>query len=260
MPQNKRTEKRMESVEEFYDLLAPSYDAMTSFETRFDHERPLFKALIDKFHIRSALDAGCGSGFHSILLSQLGVEVLGVDISSEMLRLAEENAKVATVAIRTLQGSFENLSDLIKERFDSVFVLGNSLPHFLDPSLLSKALQNFAAILDPHGLLVAQTLNYERIAATRDHILNERKTGNRKFVRSYEYDEAGIIFNIGIHEKQDMNSEDRVQTIRLRPVLRVEIVRLLEQVGFSEINLFGGISLVPFDPVNSKDLVILARK
>lgn len=250
----------MQSVEEFYDLLAPSYDAMTSFETRFDHERPLLKALIDRFHIRSALDAGCGSGFHSILLSQLGVSVLGLDISSEMLRLAEEHARQARVSIRTLQGSFENLTDLMRERFASVFVMGNSLAHFLDPSLLSKAFQNFAAVLEPQGLLVVQTLNYERISAARDHILSERSEGNKRFVRSYEYDDAGIIFNVEIHEQQDMKSENRVQTIRLRPVLRAEIVKLLEHVGFREISIFGGISLAPFDAVNSKDLVILARK
>lgn len=42
--------------------------------------------------------------------------------------------------------------------------------------------------------------------------------------------------------------------------MREEIIRLLDQVGFADIEVFGGISMVEYDPVHSKDLVVLARK
>jgi len=248
------------SVEEFYDLLAPNYDAMTSFEQRFVQERPFFQALVDRFHIRSALDAGCGSGFHSLLLSQLGVDVLGVDVSVEMLRLVEGHARERNAHIRTLQGSFENLGDLIKERFGSVFVMGNSLVHLLSAATLEKALRNFAMVLDPQGVLVIQILNYERIVARREHIQNQKRAGTKIFVRSYDYDDAGILFNIVTREQEKTISEEKTQTVRLRPIFRAELVTLLERVGFTDIGTFGGISLVPFNAVNSKDLVVLARK
>jgi SAM-dependent methyltransferase len=248
------------SIEEFYDLLAPDYDAMTSFEQRFNQERPLFQALVDRFHIRSALDAGCGSGFHSLLLSQLGVDVLGVDVSANMLRLAEGHAKERNAHIRTLQGSFENLGDLIKERFESVFVMGNSLVHLLSAAALEKALLNFAMVLESHGVLIVQILNYERIVARREHVQNEKQAGNKTFVRSYDYDDAGILFNIVTREQENVLPKERIQTVRLRPVLRAELEMLLERVGFTDIDVFGGMSLVPFDALNSKDLVVLARK
>jgi len=260
MPENERIQAHARSIEEFYDRLAPNYDAMTSFEKRLDQERPYFQALIDRFHFRSALDAGCGSGFHSLLLAQLGVDVMGVDVSSEMLRLAEEHARAHNVRLRTLQGSFANFGDLIKERFASVFVMGNSLVHLLSPAELEKALRNFATVLDPQGLLFIQILNYERIVARRDYIQSEKQAGNMTFVRSYEYDDAGILFNILTREQKNVTAEEKNQTIRLRPVLRAELVTLLEQVGFNDINLFGAISLVPFDATNSKDLVVLATK
>ncbi|MEK6756297.1 MAG: hypothetical protein AABZ02_09115, partial [Bacteroidota bacterium] len=56
----------MQDVAEFYDALAPDYDTMTGFEKRFVQERPFFRVLIERFGIKSALDAGCGSGFHSM--------------------------------------------------------------------------------------------------------------------------------------------------------------------------------------------------
>ncbi|MCX6143857.1 MAG: methyltransferase domain-containing protein [Ignavibacteriales bacterium] len=260
MPDNNGKQAHLRSIEEFYDLLAPNYDTMTSFEQRFIQERPFFQALIDRFHFRSALDAGCGSGFHSLLLSQLGVDVLGVDVSAEMLRLAEGHARELSASIRTLQGSFENLGDLIKERFESVFAMGNSLAHLLSAATVEKALRNFATVLDPHGVLVVQILNYERVVTRREHIQNEKQVGTKTFVRSYDYDAAGILFNIVTREQKNAISEEKIQTVRLRPVFRAELVTLLERVGFTGIDIFGGISLVPFDALNSKDLIVLAKK
>jgi glycine/sarcosine N-methyltransferase len=260
VPDDNGKQAHPRSIEEFYDLLAPNYDTMTSFEQRFIKERPFFQTLVDRFRFRSALDAGCGSGFHSLLLSQLGVDVLGIDVSAEMLGLAEGHAREYNASIRTLQGSFESLGDLIKERFGSVFAMGNSLAHLLSAATLEKVLHNFATVLDPHGVLVIQILNYERIVARREHIQNEKQAGTKTFVRSYDFDDAGILFNIVMREKKNSIYEERIQTVRLRPVFRDELVTLLEQVGFADIDVFGGISLVPFDALNSKDLVVLAKK
>jgi 2-polyprenyl-3-methyl-5-hydroxy-6-metoxy-1,4-benzoquinol methylase len=248
------------SIMEFYDRLAPNYDAMTNFEQRFAQERPFFQTLIDRFHFRSALDAGCGSGFHSIVLSQLGVEVLGVDVSSEMLRLAEEHARLRNVRLRTLQGSFENLDTLIKERFAAVFVMGNSLAHLLSAADLKKVMQNFSGVLEPHGMLIIQTLNYDRILARREQIQNEKQVGTKTFVRSYDFDETGIDFHIVTREQKDDNAEEKTQTVRLRPVLHAELVALLNSAGFIDINAYGGISLAPFEPLSSKDLVVIASR
>jgi 2-polyprenyl-3-methyl-5-hydroxy-6-metoxy-1,4-benzoquinol methylase len=260
MADKERIQTDARSVEEFYDLLAPNYDAMTSFEKRFDQERPYFQALIDRFHFRTALDAGCGSGFHSVLLSQLGVDVVGMDVSSEMLHLAEEHARAHNVRLRTLQGSFENLGDLIQERFTSVFVMGNSLTHLLSMAALKKVLQNFATMLEPQGVLIIQVLNYEKVFASRESFKSEKKAANKTFVRSYEYDDDGIRFNILTREEGNVTAGEKIQTIRLRPVFRVELETLLDQVGFTDIDVFGGISLDPFDGANSKDLVVLAAK
>jgi SAM-dependent methyltransferase len=185
---------------------------------------------------------------------------MGVDVSSEMLRLAEEHARAYNVQLRTLQGSFETLGDLMKERFASVFVMGNSLAHLLSSVELEKALGNFAAVLEPHGMLFVQILNYDRIVAKRDHVQSEKRAGDKTFVRSYDYDDAGIRFNILTREQKNITGEEKIQTIRLRPVLGVELVTLLEKVGFSDISQYGGISLAPFDAAKSRDLVVLATK
>ena len=48
---------RIRTAEEFYDNIAPQYDAMSGFERRFEKERPVFRALVERYRIKRALDA-----------------------------------------------------------------------------------------------------------------------------------------------------------------------------------------------------------
>jgi SAM-dependent methyltransferase len=130
------------------------------------------------------------------IVSQLGMDVMGVDLSSAMLHLALVNARLHGVRLRTLRGSFEDLGDLIMERFSAVFVMGSSLSHLLSKVELENALRNFASVLEPYGLLAIQILNYERIMARRKAILNEWQVGNSNLIRSYDHDQGGLSFNI----------------------------------------------------------------
>src|SRR5262245_42125638 len=71
------------------------------------------------------LDAGCGTGVHSIRVARLGFKVHAIDISGVVLHNAEQNAQKAGVADRI---KFEQ-GDLTKLRFadasfDNIFSWG----------------------------------------------------------------------------------------------------------------------------------------
>jgi ubiquinone/menaquinone biosynthesis C-methylase UbiE len=85
--------KNNQSPEQFYDSLADEYDEMTGMEARFAKERPVFQSLVRKYNLTTTLDAGSGTGFHSILLAQLGLQITATDISEHMLRATQKNAK-----------------------------------------------------------------------------------------------------------------------------------------------------------------------
>ncbi len=75
--------------------------------------------LIDRYKPKVVVDMGVGSGVIAITLKleRPWLELIGIDISSEALSLAEENAKLHGVNIRLVQG--DRLLPL-KERFDMV--------------------------------------------------------------------------------------------------------------------------------------------
>jgi len=177
-----------------------------------------------------------------------------------MIRLTKSNARKYGVRIPTVQGSFQQLDNLINSRFDAIVVMGNSLTHLLTKTSLKRSLQSFSNLLESGGVLIAQCLNYERILATHDRLQNAKEVGEKKIVRYYDFDGEGILFRIKTIDRKGEKERERTETLRLRPVMKEELSGVLQQVGFHDIQVFGGISLEPFDARSSKDLVIAARK
>jgi glycine/sarcosine N-methyltransferase len=250
----------MDSVESFYDRLAPDYDAMTTFEKRFIQEEPFFRLLVQRYRIASALDAGSGTGFHSILLARLGVSVTAVDISSRMIAELSRHTAQLGVNIRTVQSRFAELPSRVSGPFDAIFCMGNSLAHLLSTKETGEALRAFARLLPPDGILFTQVLNYDRILLTRPQVQSVKETPQGVFTRSYEYLGDTIRFSITKRPIDGGPGEEHVQSVELRPVISREYLNLLKEAGFDEVRAFGSVAMERFDPVESRDLVVLARR
>lgn len=247
-------------ISRFYDTLAPEYDGMTDFDNRFARENPFFRILVERYGISTALDAGCGTGFHSLVLDRLGVDVTASDISFEMLRRSASHARSMGARIHTVQSSFQDLPSHLNEKFDAVFCLGNSLVHLIEPSDLEITLKNFSSLLRPGGILFLQVLNYERILNERKTIQHMREVDGTIITREYEYHDGTIGFTIRGVPPAGGGKTERMNTIEIRPVLRTAILPMLTAAGFGGIKTFGSISMVDFVPADSRDLVILATR
>lgn len=244
------------AVAGFYDRLSPDYDAMTGFEQRFERERPFFKELVERQHIRSAIDAGTGTGFHALLLAQLGVEVTAVDLSPNMIASLARHAKDMGITIRTLVAGFSDLPRLIDTPVDAVVTLGNTLAHIMTGEELQEAIVSFAAVLKPEGILFAQLLNYRRILASHETLLNVKEVNGKRYSRSYEYPAGRIRFTI---TREDLTGQSATvaESVDLNPILDDELVTALRGAGFGKVQLFGGVTMEPYIPGTSRDLVIL---
>jgi SAM-dependent methyltransferase len=247
------------SVAEFYDALAPDYDTMTGFQKRFVHEKPFFRLLLEKYEIRTAVDAGCGTGFHSLLLAQLGAEVTAVDVSSAMIKEVKKHAKALNLTVNAVQAGFADLRKVLKSKFDAVFAMGNSMAHLLSDQELRSSFGNFASILKPRGILFLQNLNYDRILDGKERIQSVKEAGDKTFVRFYDYSGNLLTFNILTIERRGETVRQKMQSVRLNPVRSKEMIALVSGSGFTDIQLFGSIALEEYHPQSSKDLVILAR-
>ncbi len=245
----------MKSITEFYDSLAQNYDLMTNPGARFSKEQENFKEIIKKYSIRSALDAGCGTGFHSLLLASLGVKVTAVDISNEMLLQLQKNAKETNLSITTIQSGFEQLETVLPEKFDAVCCLGNTLAH-IPTKELPKTLNTLNHMLKEKGVILFQFLNYDLILQTRERIVNITEKENKTFIRFYDFLETTIGFNILTIERTQTGITHTLQTTEVYPVFYHEIVEILHSMGLMDVQRYGSLSLTPFHEETSRDVIL----
>lgn len=247
------------SVSQFYDRLADGYDRMTGFEERFARERPCFESIVERFSIRTAVDAGAGTGFHSLLLAGLGVRVTAVDSSHRMLSLLSAHASTMQLQVDTVACDLVALHEHIPGPVDGVFALGNTLAHCLSQETLQEVLRSFRRILRPGGIVVAQILNYRRILSSRETIIARKEVDGYRYTRSYEYVEKLVRFTI---TREDLAGRvaPEVTSIDLFPFLETDLGRALSYAGFEDVQMFGGISMEAYHPSRSKDLVFMARR
>jgi ubiquinone/menaquinone biosynthesis C-methylase UbiE len=254
------------TIEDFYAQLASAYDTFTEWEKRWTREQHFFQSLINLYNITSAIDAGCGTGFHSLLLSHLGVNVVAADLSKEMLHITERNAKKYCTPLTIVQSSFQELSQNIPQPVDAVFCLGNSFPHCLSKKEQQRAIQNFFSVLKPNGVLILQLLNYERILQQHARIQNVKQIGEKTFVRFYDFLNSTIRFNILTLEERNKEMYHTLSSVELYPMRKKEIIQMLADASFAakkcfcDIQCFGSVALEEYQEMTSKDLVVLAKK
>lgn len=247
-------------ISAFYDALAEEYHAMTLPEQRLARELPLFRTIVERYGVRTAVDAGSGTGFHTLLLARLGVDVTAVDISPAMMRRLAENAMSLGLAVHTAQGSLRDLPSLFPGTADALFCMGNTLPHLLSEEELAETLRGFARVIRSDGLLLLQLLNYDRIMRRRERIQHVREEGNLTFIRFYDYEDPLIRFNLVRLERTPGGIRHRLAAVPLMPIRSTGLREALGRAGYGNVELFGDIALGGFEPDTSVDLVVLARR
>jgi len=265
---------KVKSISEFYDELSEDYADMIEFSAKVESEREIFENIVSEYKIKRCLDAGCGVGLHSIILSKLGVDVVGIDISASMIEKAREFAQMFGASAKFEVLDFSTIRDNYREEFDLVLCLGNTLPHFLNEKDLLVALRNFYNVLRGDGVLILQILNYDKIMEMEERIISVRETSDKIFVRFYDF-EPTIIgspslrvfeirrdflkFNVLVVDKTK-NYAYKLVTTRIKPIRSEELCKKLHMVGFKSVEIFGDLFRNEFKSEVSKNIVIFAQK
>lgn len=105
---------------------------------------------------RIALDVGCGGGILADSLARKGAQVLGIDLSTKALRVAQLHAMEAETAdVSYREVSAEDLADESPCEFDLVTCM-EMLEHVPDPASVVRAC---AKLVKPGGWVFFSTLN-----------------------------------------------------------------------------------------------------
>ena len=140
----------MAGARETYDAMAAEYAAHAEANPFTSlYEAPGLQALLPPVRGRRALDVGCGGGRTSAWLLEQGAEVVGFDVSPELLRLAHERLPSASFVVADLGAPlpFEDAS------FD--VAVASLVMHYLRD--WAPALRELRRVLRPGGALALST-------------------------------------------------------------------------------------------------------
>lgn len=130
---------------EFYDTLYIDKD--------YAAECRLIQSILTEHGVReggSILDLGCGTGGHAIPLARAGYDVTGVDLSTEMIRIARDKIAEAGVPIQLLVGDARDFN--AGRTFDAVIAMFAVVGYQLTNEDLSALFSVARSHLEPGGI------------------------------------------------------------------------------------------------------------
>ena len=174
------------SEHQTFDTAAHYYDL---FELK---SQPMYDSMLEilKFHFKkhdvtSVLDFACGTGAQAIPLARKGYQVTACDISTEILRIAQQKA----FSEQSIQWRHGDMRSSQFGTFDAAIAMLNAVG-YLSASDFITALRNIRQQLAPSGLFIFDNAN---LGAIRKHgytpgtiIDAVGEEHGKKFVRLWE--------------------------------------------------------------------------
>lgn len=180
------------------------------------------------------LDAPAGFGRHSIPLAQAGYHVTAADRSAVQLDEGRRRAGEAEWP-RFVQADFRELP-FEDESFDAVLNLFSSIGYRGEEGD-RQMLGEFLRVLRAKGALVIETMHRDRLMAIFQPHTWEPLDGDSLVAEARRFDPvAGEIETDHIHVARGSR---RSFTYTLRVYTATELVRIVADVGFDEIECFG---------------------
>ena len=243
----------MKSKEWFESWFDTSY-YHSLYKNRNDEEAKSFVTNLVQFldlkKDSQVLDLACGKGRHSITLNELGLNVLGVDLSQNSIEFAKKSES------ETLKFHTHDMRKIISDKsFHVIFNLFTSFGYFDDFSDNEKVIIAIYEMLEEKGTFVLDFMNSEKTIVNL--VSSELKIEDGiSFNITREYDGQHIFKKIKFNDKNsDFCFTERVQALKLN-----DFEDLLLKNNFQINHIFGDFDLNPFDPKNSDRLIIIATK
>ena len=236
----------------FYDDISKNYDEMFNFEKDLASAEKVVTKLKKQFSFKKALDIGCGTGSFTIALAQSGVTATGLDLSASMLTAAKKNSLAYGLDIDFINSGMTDMSANVKDKFDLIMCMGNTLPHLLCKKDLFSMLSICGELLNPNGHLVLNLLNYDKILGKQERIVGITRSENYEFIRFYDFEAPYVNFNLLEIDWRETPPLHKIVSTRLYPYTSNELESALKENGFKDFNIH--------IPEKSKSILITACK
>lgn len=245
-----------------YGVFSEFYDALTA-NVSYDTVSQVLSSLLTRYGKGRGLllDLACGTGSVSVRLAEKGYEVIGVDLSPEMLSEAQNKAYSAGQNILFLCQDMTKLD--LYGTVDAAVCTLDGLCHLPDEESVFAALQKVSLFMNPGGVFLFDVNSVYKHRAV---------LGNNTFV--YDTDDVycvwqNTLLSDGVTVQMDLDFFEPVsdagdyvrQSERFteRAYPRETLEAMLKKAGFTVLDVFDGYSEKPAHDTSER-LLFAVRK
>jgi len=147
-----------------YHSLAQSYDRLT-WDVDYEATVVFYCEILKKEGLqpRTAVDLACGTGSVAVLLAKAGMQVIGVDMSEEMLCIAAQKAQEMETAPTFICQKLQQL--VLPRGVDLAVCALDSLDYITDPEDCREAIRRIYRVLNPGGCFIFDVNTPEKLRA-----------------------------------------------------------------------------------------------
>ena len=147
-----------------YENLALSYDRLTNdvdYSATVDFYYEILKR--EGMTPRTAVDLACGTGSVTAILAEKGLDVIGVDISEEMLTVAQQKTMELENAPQFVCQKLQQL--VLPRGVDLAVCALDSLDYITEPEDCAEAIRRVYKVLNPGGIFIFDVNTPEKLRA-----------------------------------------------------------------------------------------------
>ena len=218
---------------EYIMSFVEKWDELIDWRARAESEGQFFIDILRARGKETVLDVACGTGFHSVRLTEAGFNVTSADGSAAMISKAFENAQSRGLILKTVQADWRWLNRDIQGKYDAIICLGNSFTHLHDEQDRRRALAEFYAALKHDGILILDQRNYDTML---DRGFSSKHKyyycGDKVSAEPEHIDEGLVRFKYTFPDGTDY-------TLNLSPIRKNYVRRLIREAGFQRCRTYG---------------------
>ena len=182
------------------------------------------------------LDVACGSGILTRLLKKSGFDITGIDISQDMLNVAQQKSYQEKLNIKYLKEDMKCLKSL--DKVDFITVINDGL-NYVEGKYLQKTFKNFYNSLKKGGVLIFDVSSPYKLK----NILGNNAFGDDGenlsylWLNSYDENTLSVDISLSIFEKcgevYKRYNESQIQYAHSKETL----LEKLQEVGFNLVSI-----------------------